>query len=123
MKFNVNNYVRVKLTEQGRALHAADHAMFWSKAKRNVPYRPPVEDDEGWSKWPLWSLMEAFGPHLSLGSVVPFDTEIELIGAPSRNDVLDEAARIVEGGSFLHAAAPAAMFAREAAAAIRRQKE
>ena len=36
---------------------------------------------------------------------------------------LEEAARIIEGGSFMHDQAPTALFAKEAAAAIRRAIE
>lgn len=80
--FNVNSYVRVKLTPLGKNLHRDDHYKFWNEArfpKDAIPnYTPPVEDENGWSKWQLWSLMEAFGPHTHLGGENPFETTIQL---------------------------------------------
>lgn len=55
--------------------------MFWASVKHPNPpiYTPPKEDASGWSKWQLWSLMEAFGPHIHLGSENCFETTIEMI--------------------------------------------
>jgi len=78
MKININEYVRVKLTAHGRAVHAADHARRWAQHGRSMPYNPPEEDAEGWSRWQLWALMEAFGPHVGHGAPLCFETEIEL---------------------------------------------
>ncbi len=81
MKFNINDTVRVRLTDHGRAVHKADHYTFWAKfggQLRAPKYIPPVEDAEGWSKWQLWVLMNAFGSHLHIGFRRCFETEIEL---------------------------------------------
>lgn len=81
MKFNINGKVRVKLTDHGRAVHAADHALFWEKvgARKPPAYMPPTEDADGWSEWQLWVLMEAFGPHTHIGLNNCFETTIELV--------------------------------------------
>ena len=80
LPFNVNHYVRVKLNDLGREALKRDHAEFWASVRgrsSGVPeYTPPDEDADGWSKWQLWSLMDSFGSHMSLGARVPFDTEI-----------------------------------------------
>ncbi len=82
MKFNINNYVRVKLTDRGRENHRKNHDELFAGWSEKPEYRPPVEDAEGWSKWQMWSLMADFGPHISIGMNPPFETEIEIIEAP-----------------------------------------
>ncbi|HNA67293.1 MAG TPA: hypothetical protein PLN96_05055 [Zoogloea sp.] len=81
MKFNINEKVRVRLTDHGRAVHEIDHYLFWQEA--NIPdspaYTPPEEDENGWSEWQLWTLMHAFGKHLYNGSELCFETTIELV--------------------------------------------
>lgn len=78
VKININHTVRVKLTDLGRELHRKDHKDFWTANGRpDMKYFPPVTDADGWSRFQLWSLMQYFGKHLSLGVVLPFDPEIE----------------------------------------------
>ena len=79
MKFNINNYVRVKLTEKGKQKLKKDYESFRKVNPYLREYAPPVEDAEGYSKWQLWCLMEKLGKHISLGGVVPFDTEIDIV--------------------------------------------
>jgi hypothetical protein len=82
MLFNVNDTVRVKLTDYGRAMHRANHdGHNAGRARRGLPpiaYLRPKEDADGWSKWQLWELMREFGPHVGLGRDVPFATTIEI---------------------------------------------
>ena len=75
--FNINDSVLVKLTDKGREIHRNWH----EELRRQVPtykgtYLPPKEDENGYSRFQLWSLMNYFGPFCSLGLEVPFDTEI-----------------------------------------------
>ena len=81
MKFNINDKVRVKLTDHGRKVYRDDHFAFWQdRSSRYVPsYVPPKEDAEGWSEWQLHALMAAFGSYCHMGSPVPFETTIELV--------------------------------------------
>jgi hypothetical protein len=81
MKFNLNEHVRVQLTDFGRAMHRKR----WDDFRKERPwlkdkdYQPPVEDKNGWSTWQLWILMREFGPVISLGaSEFPFDLDIEI---------------------------------------------
>ncbi len=85
MKININDSVRVRLTECGKKQHRENHDNFWRTTKHPNPpkYTAPVEDVDGWSEWQLWCLMAEFGPHILMGSLPPFDTEIELCGAPA----------------------------------------
>jgi hypothetical protein len=78
-RFNVNEYVRVKLTEEGRAYHRK-----WYRTRYPMlEYRAPDESDDGWSKWQLWSLMQEFGDGIYMGGPMPFSTTIEF-APPSR---------------------------------------
>ena len=76
--FNLNNKVRVRLTDHGRAALMTDHVLFWAKAGRSMPYTPPKEDADGWSEWQLWRLMSALGNHIGVGLENVIETNIEL---------------------------------------------
>ena len=78
MKFNINDYVKVKLTEFGMDILRKQHKelkIFWP----GLPdFEPPKEDKDGWSEHQLWTLMSHFGHTLSNGGEVPFELEIEI---------------------------------------------
>ncbi len=80
MKFNVNDKVRVKLTDHGRKVLREAHAVFWADYPNAAPreYTPQKEDAEGWSEWQLHALMDAFGSRM-LGGPLLFETTIELV--------------------------------------------
>lgn len=83
VKLNINDTVKVKLTQQGRELHRIAHIKFWSErgymdANKPFPYRAPEEDVEGYSRWQLWDLMATFGPYIYMDCDPPFETEILL---------------------------------------------
>lgn len=85
MKFNVNEYVRVKLTERGRQILLDEAAEFRREHPQvKSPHSLPKEDEEGWSKWQMWSLMQHFGPHIHLGFDPPFETEIDILVKESK---------------------------------------
>lgn len=79
--FNLNHYVRVKLTDEGRKIHKARHLALLEMAGafggKGWEYTPPKEDENGWSKWQMHNLMESFGAYCVMGRPVPFETEIE----------------------------------------------
>jgi hypothetical protein len=76
MKLNLNDNVKVRLNDRGREILAGDTA----KVRELFPRysRRLEEDEQGWSTWQLWHLMEMFGPHMQLGVETPFDPEIEI---------------------------------------------
>lgn len=79
MNFNINQKVRVKLTEFGKQKHKQMHEEFWlGTLQPDRPYVPPVEDAEGWSEWQLHALMYELGHLCYLGGPVPFETEIQM---------------------------------------------
>jgi hypothetical protein len=78
---NINNFVRVKLTDFGRKIHREEHERFVKQfpgVHSLSEYTAPKEDDRGWSKWQLWCLMETFGEHCVMGHLPPFETTIEI---------------------------------------------
>lgn len=79
MRFNVNNYVRVKLTDIGRDALRKEHENLYRLFDKVPEYLPPKEDADGWSEWQLWDLMNKLGPHCRNGAHVPFSTEIEIV--------------------------------------------
>ena len=79
---NVNDYVRVRLNDLGRKHHREDFLRWTAQLPKKPEYRAPQEDADGWSKWQLWSLMELFGPIISLGAQMPFDSCIQ-VGKPN----------------------------------------
>lgn len=76
MLFNINNTVRVRLTDAGREYHRRIHNELYA---RIFLYRPPEEDADGWSRWQLWSLMQTFGPGVSLGGPTLYEPTIDLV--------------------------------------------
>jgi len=80
--FNINESVKVKLTDFGRTKLKERHDKLYRWYKDNghsdsIPkYVAPVEDNDGYSEWQLWCLMEALGEHVHMGCNHPFETEI-----------------------------------------------
>ena len=80
MKFNLNDYIKVQLTSDGREIHRAQHAKTF-KANYDAklyPYRAPEEDEAGWSRWQMWDFMVRFGSHISMAGDLPVMTDIEI---------------------------------------------
>ena len=89
--FNTNNTVKVKLTELGKKMLEKDHNAFWSAQGAGgmldkYPYEPPKEDENGYVKFQLWSLMYQLGKYHILGCELPIDTVI-LIDEKDLRDV------------------------------------
>jgi hypothetical protein len=79
MQFNINHYVRVKLTDLGRASLRYQHEDLYRSFKPPVPYTPIEEDADGWSTWQLWDLMGRLGRHFYGGCLFPFEPEFEIL--------------------------------------------
>ena len=67
MRYNFNDMIRVRLTDEGRRIHRANHERLLEMmppAARDAigPYQPKEEDADGWSEWQGWDLMREFGP-------------------------------------------------------------
>lgn len=84
MMINLNQQIKVQLTERG---HEDHHNMwyntFTTQARREqYPYQPPKEDANGWSTWMMWDFMRIFGPVMGMGCTFPVEFHIEVIEGP-----------------------------------------
>jgi hypothetical protein len=77
-QFNLNDDVKVKLTDHGRDLLAK---------KRRLTRQP---DEAGYTKFQLWELMNIFGEHFYNGCSIPFEFNRILLAPfnPAMNDQL-----------------------------------
>lgn len=77
MEFNVNNKVKVKVTEFGeqvlRKRHEEVNKHFLESSEFQLE-----KDGEGFTEFQLWELMSIFGEHLYNGAEVPFETTIKI---------------------------------------------
>ena len=78
MKFNINEKVKVKLNEHGLKILKDQHDELRGWCPSIGEYREPKIDNDGFTEFQLWNLMEKFGSHITLGSIPPFETEIEI---------------------------------------------
>ena len=78
-KLNVNDTVRVKLTDYGLAHLRREHDEL-NKLFNGLmgDYVPPVQDEDGYCDFQLWDLMYKMGPLLRMGGSAPFETTIEI---------------------------------------------
>ena len=76
VEFNINYYVKVKLTETGKKHLFED----WHKLMKDYPvaiqYRPPKVDADGYTRFQLWDLMSRLGEYTSMGLKQAFETNI-----------------------------------------------
>jgi hypothetical protein len=86
--FNINETVKVRLTEFGKQMLERDHIEFWGARGMldKFPYEPYETDADGYTKFQLWDLLGKLGKYCGLGSVLPFDTVI-LIDEKDLSDV------------------------------------
>ena len=68
-KFNINEHVKVKLTERGLEVYKKHYEKFGIKA-------PAKEAKDGYYRFQLWELMQIFGGSVGAGVKLPFETDI-----------------------------------------------
>lgn len=73
-RFNLNNFVRFKLTDVGRR-----HLYITGWGGKLTPGYSSAEDAEGWCSWPLWEIAAAFGAIMGNGLPVPIETAVDLV--------------------------------------------
>ena len=80
MHFNINDTVKVQLTERGREIlkRQYEEAVERCPALKQFLYEKYKEDAEGWSEWQLWDLMFRFGQHMNQSGDPPFKTVIRI---------------------------------------------
>jgi hypothetical protein len=78
MEVNVNDYVKVKLTEKGHEILKSQHDELREYASYLGDYIEPKTDDAGFTKFQLWTLMETFGPYIGMCKSPPFGVIIRI---------------------------------------------
>lgn len=77
IKFNTNNYVKVRLTEKGKSVlhdyaNKGDQVLPNSSIKKDVLNRH-APDSENYSKFQMWQLINIFGSHCFNGNSNVFE--------------------------------------------------
>lgn len=81
MIFNINDTVRVQLTQKGKNILRERYDNYAKSLGEIFPpksFELPKEDDNGFSEWQMWQLFEYFGSNIFLGCELPFNTNIEI---------------------------------------------
>jgi hypothetical protein len=80
MKVNINDIVRVRLTDEGRAIHRRNYDALMTALPQaaRFEYMPPKESQDGWSEWQMWHLLQQFGLWCRMGFTPPFETVIDI---------------------------------------------
>lgn len=71
LKYNVNNKIKVKLTEYGKFVlgrEVADTMSMLRTLNVSDEYSPYPEDDAGYTEFQLWNFMRIFGTHFEVWS-------------------------------------------------------
>lgn len=74
--FNLNDYIKVKMNQQGLAIYRKRYDDLWNGKKPLFEYQPPKTDENGWSEWQAWEFMHIFGQHLGNGFNNPCETSV-----------------------------------------------
>ena len=82
VKFNVNDYIKVKLNKSGIDLMRQNHNKifgdFSSDLLDKYTFQEPEVDEKGYTKFQMWHFMDEFG-HVGMGvfnGLRPYDTNI-----------------------------------------------
>lgn len=79
-KVNSNDFVKVKLKESGIAILKEKrdelNKMIHANGGKGLGEYKLKVDEEGYSKFQLWELMNTFGHLMGLGLETPFETDI-----------------------------------------------
>ena len=66
-EFNINDYIKVKLTAYGCSVHMTHYKKYLGKNYNEKIFAPVVEN-EGYTIYQLWELMNIFGEHMFNGA-------------------------------------------------------
>jgi hypothetical protein len=81
--FNINNYVRVKLTKEGRSLLHETHEIYQNLyPAAGIPDLEIAVDFEGYTKFQFHELMRIFGREMYNGGPMMFDAVIDISEEP-----------------------------------------
>lgn len=85
IKFNINQYVKVKLTQEGINIYESrndklnEYIDIHGGKKLKRPIYSEKCDSEGYIKMQMWDFMELFGEHIDIARQCPFETDIFFI--------------------------------------------
>lgn len=84
LNFNINNHVKVKLTEEGLKILESQYnekLIKYPGIDQVIgPFEAPQVDEEGYSQFFLFELMEIFGDYVRGSDVMPFEKDIKISG-------------------------------------------
>jgi len=82
VKFNINDYIKVKLNKSGIDIMRQNHNRLFGGFSEELlarhPFREPEVDEQGYTKFQMWHFMDEFG-QIGMGefnSLSPYETEI-----------------------------------------------
>lgn len=75
-KFNINDKVKVKLTDYGIAELKGQHDELQLLASSIGDFEEPHKDAEGYSTYQAWILFSNLGHLMDWGGEMPFETDI-----------------------------------------------
>jgi hypothetical protein len=79
-RFNINEAVKVRLTERGKTILKKQHDelnnQIRSRGGQGLGEYNPKVDEEGYSTFQMWCLMELLGPYMAIGFDPPFEANI-----------------------------------------------
>lgn len=75
--FNVNEFVKVKLTEEGKRILKDKHDNLRSKFPTLGEFKLSLDQD-GYYNVQLWCLMQEFRDCIYMGCELPFETDIKI---------------------------------------------
>lgn len=76
IKFNINDFVKVKLTPLGKNILRNQFLESIVKKSEYYQYDEPVEDSNGYCRFQFHELMATFGGKFFCFNSIPFATEI-----------------------------------------------
>ncbi|MCM3701446.1 hypothetical protein [Paenibacillus macerans] len=82
-KVNINDIVKVKLTEHGIKVLKEQYKEFYETFGVGLPDYEPNIDEHGYTSFQMHDLIERLGPCLGMCKPLPFETEIIITKAQS----------------------------------------
>jgi hypothetical protein len=80
VSFNLNNWIKVKIYDEGYQLLADEHNKYCGKIPNwdthTADYYKRMSDENGYSKFQAWDFIQTFGPYTRLGSMPPYCNQI-----------------------------------------------
>lgn len=76
VKININDSIKIKLRPKGEMLIATERARLQAVFPGHDWTNFMKPDADGYLKMQIWTMMEFFGPHTSIGCDSPIETDV-----------------------------------------------